>query len=204
MVFQTLRLFHIYEVVQTLNRLLEKLADIFYLQSYLFKNLFTWGVTATKFLLFVHYFACGWIWMQKAKLTANLPHVSFSDDTTIAMYVDSIYLITTTITTVGYGDINAINSFDADWTDEMIYLYFVTLCGITIFSSVIHDIFSYKKLLTAREIINKRVSEIDCFMYEVSKLRKDNSLTDEMFEQCKNFIAETTSHSTRIYFQEND
>ena len=64
MLLKTLRLFHVYEVVQTLNRLLEKLADIFYLHRYLFKNLLSWAVAGGKFLLFVHYYACGWIYMQ--------------------------------------------------------------------------------------------------------------------------------------------
>ena len=39
MLLKTLRLFHVYEVVQTLDRVLENLADIFYLHRYLFKNL---------------------------------------------------------------------------------------------------------------------------------------------------------------------
>ena len=39
-------------------------------------------------------------------------------------------------------------------------------------------------------------------MYEVSLLRKDKSLTDEMFQKCKEYIAETTSQSTRFYFSE--
>ena len=130
--------------------------------------------------------------------------VPFSENTTLAMYIDSIYLVTTTITTVGFGDFKAVNSTNPDWTAEMIYLYFVTLGGITLFSSVSNEIFSYKKLRTAHEIIKIRVNEIDYFMYQVSKLRKDKSLTDEMFQRCKDFIAETTSRSTRVYFQENE
>ena len=62
------------------------------------------------------------------------------------MYVESVYLMTATITTVGYGDFKAYLGSEADWEIEMIYLYWVTLIGITLFSSVTNEIFNYKKL----------------------------------------------------------
>ena len=52
--------------------------------------------------------------------------------------------MTTTISTVGYGDIKAFNDNSGDWATEMVYLYFVTLVGLILFSSVLNEIFNYK------------------------------------------------------------
>ena len=56
--------------------------------------------------------------------------------------------MTTTITTVGYGDFKGFHDSTGNWLAEMIYLYFVTFFGIMMFSIIKNDIFTYKKLLT--------------------------------------------------------
>ena len=56
--------------------------------------------------------------------------------------------MTTTITTVGYGDFKGFHDSTGNWIAEMIYLYFVTFFGIMMFSIIKNDIFTYKKLLT--------------------------------------------------------
>ena len=104
------------------------------------------------------------------------------------MYVDSVYLMTTTISTVGYGDFKGFIGDTGDYEQEMLYLYMATLYGITLFSSVLNEIFSYKKLLSVREIARKRANEIEVFLYAVSKRVKTDSLTDQMFKQTKNYI----------------
>ena len=59
----------------------------------------------------------------------------------------------TTISTVGYGDYKA---FDADNTDYMLgfkmmlYIIFVIVAGILLFTIVTNEIFNYKKLKTVR------------------------------------------------------
>ena len=64
-------------------------------------------------------------------------------------YIESFYFITTTITTIGYGDYKGFwDPDDPVWSVEMIYLILVTLAGTLLFSSVTDQIFSYKKLET--------------------------------------------------------
>ena len=96
--------------------------------------------------------------------------------------------MTTTISAVGYGDFKGFIGDTGDYAQEMLFLYMATLYGITLFSSVLNTIFSYKKLLTVREIARKRASEIEVFLYYVSKRRKTKALTDQMFKQTKNYI----------------
>ena len=61
--------------------------------------------------------------------------------------------MTTTISTVGYGDYKA---FDVDDTDylkgfkNMLYISIVIIVGILLFTIVTNEIFNYKKLKTVR------------------------------------------------------
>ena len=119
MALKTLRVFHVYEVVETLDRVIEKLADIFYTNRYLFQNIKSWAVAGIKFWLFVHYYACGWVWIYTDKQREGLPTIEFSDDTQMAIYVNSFYLVTTTISTVGYGDFKGFVDDGGLWITEM-------------------------------------------------------------------------------------
>lgn len=65
------RLLHADEVIDSLRRFMNKLADIFYLYRYMFDNLVSWIKAAITFLLFVHYFACGWIYIYQEKIDAG-------------------------------------------------------------------------------------------------------------------------------------
>ena len=144
----------------------------------MFVNFLSWLMAGLKLILSLHYLACGWIYIHFVKFEYGMVSVKFSDESFLAMYVDSLYLMTTTISTVGYGDFKAFMGKTGDYTVEMIYLYFVTLYGITLFSSVTNEIFSYKKLEKVNEIARKRATDIEVFLYAVSKRRKNESLTD--------------------------
>ena len=75
-----LRFLHIDEVNVTLKRLMDTLADIFYMHRYLFYNLNKWLLAGAKFVLAVHYFACGWIMIYISKSQGGLEYVPFSDE----------------------------------------------------------------------------------------------------------------------------
>ena len=61
----------------------------------------------------------------------------------MACYAESFYLMTTTISTVGYGDIKGFNDYSGDWSAEMTYLICMTLIGLMLFSSVLNEILDY-------------------------------------------------------------
>ena len=63
MFLKILRLFHVYEVIQTLDRLMTKLAEIFYVNRHIFMNILSWVIAIIKFLLCMHYYACVWLWL---------------------------------------------------------------------------------------------------------------------------------------------
>ena len=63
------------------------------------------------------------------------------DDKLSTIYVESFYLITTTITSVGYGDFKGYYDNDGAWAIEMVFLIFVIIFGIMLFSIVTKEIF---------------------------------------------------------------
>ena len=67
MSLKILRLWHAGAVGDTVRRLMDVLADIFYLKRYVFDNLNRWLMAGLKFLLAVHFFACGWILIHRVK-----------------------------------------------------------------------------------------------------------------------------------------
>ena len=126
-----------------MRRLASLLGDIFYLQSYMFYNLINWILAAFKFVLGVHYIACMWIGIQN--LHNNMDFFTYPDNMGY-VYVESFYFMTTTISTVGYGDFHA---FDADSTNwmlgfwNMLYMSVAMIAGFLLFTLVTDQVFDY-------------------------------------------------------------
>lgn len=121
------------------------------------------------------------------------------------MWVESVYFTTTTITTIGFGDYKAFNA-DGDVHDTglMIYMYFVTLFGIILFSSVTREIFNYHSLQNVEEIVKQKVQDMERFLYEVSARRDNLHLSLELISDCKNNMTQFVKSSTRFYFAKNN
>lgn len=200
-----LRLYHIKEVFDAFRRLFDQLSEVFFMKRYIFQNLESWFVTIVKFVLCVHYFACGWVLIFEFKQRNGYVAVpNFTDpDSSLSTYVESLYLITTTISTVGYGDFKGFYDTDGSWAAEMSYLYFVTLFGLILFSTVTNEIFNYKSMLTVDKIVSKTCFEMEDYLYAVSRTIKDKSMTKEMVDECIEQMEQTIKHSTRYYFNEN-
>ena len=101
---KVLRLINVKNFIKTLRDTFDKIAEIFYLHRYMLENIYQWIKIVLKFVLVIHYFACGWQLIRFYKDTWGLVSHPFQNDKLLPMYVESIYTITTTISTVGYGD----------------------------------------------------------------------------------------------------
>lgn len=106
------------------------------------------------------------------------------------MYVESLYTITTTISTVGYGDYKGFYDDQGHWTVEMIFLIFVELFGIILMSIVMEEIFLYNKLQTVEELVKKHVLNMEVYIYDISLIRKDKVLPLEFIDACKDSMRE--------------
>ncbi len=117
----------------------------------------------------IHYFACGWILIYNLKQKEELTTSEFNEVRPFFIYIESFYLMTTTITTVGYGDYTVFDSSHGHLREiEMIYIAFVTLIGILLFSSVTNEIFNYKVIQTVGEIVKEKTCEMEVFLYDIS------------------------------------
>ena len=119
-------------------------------------------------ILSIHFSACGLILVNKYREEAGHYYVDiFTYQKLSGIYVESLYFMTTTISTVGYGDFKGYIDNSGTWSVEMGYLIFVTIAGIILFSSVTNEIFTYKKLLTVSELVNEKVDQQEEFLYEI-------------------------------------
>ena len=83
--------------------------------------------------------------------------------------------MTTSVSTVGYGDICALK-MGTEPTSEMLYLALVIITGIILFALITNEIFSYRKMLTVQEIMREKSYEMEGFMYSVSSRKADQFL----------------------------
>ena len=196
-----LRLAHIDEVQDAFKSVFDRLGDVFYLQRYMLQNLNSWFLAGLKFLLCIHYFACGWKLIYTLKDSNGLQKVEFVETSLTYRYIESFYLITTTITTVGYGDYKGFNNTDPVWRAEMCYLYVVTLIGTLLFSSVTNQIFNYHKLETVNEIVSKTKRNMEEYLYNVSKVRSNMFLGEDRIKTSLRHMEEFIRGSTRFHFE---
>lgn len=146
-------------------------------------------MAGTRFLLSVHFLACGWLLFKNyRRFETDLDNYTefFTDySSRSSMYVDSFYMVVSTISTVGYGDFKAFVDTEGRWTGEMIFLIFGTVIGILLFSSVTNEIFSYRKLLTVSELVKQHVTEVEIYLYEISSQRKGVNLPMKIIDESK-------------------
>ena len=119
----------------------------------MFENLLKWILTGIEFFLSLHYFACGSVLIHRIKSELGYDLIDFTYNFDFYDYTESFYLMTTTITTVGYGDFKGFHDTNGHWLPEMIYLYCIMLFGINLFSMVTREIFVYKKLKTVAQMV---------------------------------------------------
>lgn len=83
---------------------------------------------------------------------------------------------------MGYGDFSGFDNkrLDQDWSVEMLYLHVVIIGGIILFSLVTNEIFSYRRVLKVKELMQEKSQGMEIFMYEVSRQRSDKFL-DRIF-----------------------
>ena len=153
-----------------------KLADIFWRNVFLFDNLRNWLLTILKFVMSVHYFACGLLLIHRIKEELGYVTFAYNYNDDGSDYVESLYLVTTTISTVGYGDFKGFFDDKGNCLPEMLYMYLVTLFGIILFSSVTKEIFKYKKQYTVQELVKMKCNAMEDYLNSVSRVMKKTAL----------------------------
>ena len=116
-----------------------------------------------------------------------------------AMYADANYFVTTTMTSVGYGDLSARVLVGIYSTIGVMITQFFGLLG---FSIVKEQVFSSKHLITIVELVKKAEDDIEETLFRIDKLR-DSVITNDMYDQAIESIAVQEEYSICRSFREH-
>ena len=98
------------------------------------------------------------------------------------IYVTSFYFISTTATTVGYGDIGANDQV------EYVYLIIVEFAGLCIFSIISGVNAQIIKLPTIYELVSERALDITYYLQRVDSARHDCAMESIIYDNTVEFI----------------
>lgn len=118
-----------------------KIARFFQIQNIRFSARFSFGFLLLGFFLFTHWFSCIWIWIHGIE-----PGLSNTDN-----YIQSLYWVVTTLTSVGYGDIVPHGN------PEMLFTILLQIMGVgvlAIFVGSVVGIFTKKNPAEKRFVDN--------------------------------------------------
>lgn len=137
-----------------------------------------------------HYVGCFWYYMS-AQHTANdawWGRVYFDDpDSIISKYIASVYWATTTMTTVGFGDVIAVNNF------EQAYSILVMIGGTTLFAYVVGtviEVVSNSKSLMNRE--HEMIQKVNAYI-------KERGVSNEFIMACQEHLRFLNSEKTLFH-----
>lgn len=131
------------------------------------------------FLLLNHLAACIWYFvakMQDLNPDCWVTRLGYIDASNIEIYIVSFYWTLTTVTTVGYGDINA------GTTIERIYNLFIMSFGVLMYSFAIGSLSSIVSTLDAK------TAEMNQKLQILSSIKKEFSLDQEIYDKVRKVI----------------
>mmetsp|Transcript_1162 Transcript_1162/g.1535 ORF Transcript_1162/g.1535 Transcript_1162/m.1535 type:complete len:147 (+) Transcript_1162:167-607(+) len=82
-------------------------------------------------------------------------------------YISQMYQMTTTMTTIGYGDMNAAKVPEYENSDNMTLIFFLQFIAIFTFSLIQDRLFSLHFDVTLQQEVGKMTSEMTIFMNEI-------------------------------------
>lgn len=137
-----------------------------------------------------HYVGCFWYYMsaQHPKEDAWWGNIYLEDPNSIlSKYIASVYWATTTMTTVGFGDIIAVNSF------EQAYSTLVMIGGTTLFAYVVGtviEVVSNSKSLMNRE--HEMIQKVNAYI-------KERGVSNEFTMACQEHLRFLNAEKTLFY-----
>ena len=113
------------------------------------------------------------------------------------MYVNALYFISTTMTSVGYGDINA-------WTyeDSMVVVYCTQFFGILGFALVKDQVFSAKSTAKIDDIVKAVSDDMEDALFRIDKIR-EGDLPNQMYDEASVDIGVVYRFSIKESFKDN-
>ena len=160
--FKLFKLLMLSRISQSLSYVGDLLSDRFVTKKIKVENIMGYVRAAGSFCIMIHIFSCAWIyigalddqWMDdEEKLFEDKP----------STYVNSIYFITTTMTSVGYGDISGKN----EHSTTLLFIIFTAIFGILGFTIVKMFVFSAQLQPTIQDIVKKAEDDTEAMLFRI-------------------------------------
>ena len=133
----------------------------------------------TVFIICNHFCACLWFFLSRIRKFSSdtwLTNLGYNDKTNFEKYVISFYWTLTTLTTVGYGDITALNTL------EKIFTLFIMGFGIIIYS---YGIGSLSSILYDYDL---KSEEMNQKLNILLKIKKNYKINQSLYEKIKKVL----------------
>ena len=104
--FKIFKFLMLSRILASLNFIETLMKDRFVEQSFTVENFMGYLRAAGEFIIMIHLFSCGWLFVGQMEDQFYYNNAN-TYATNVDLYVESIYFVTTTMTSVGYGDISA-------------------------------------------------------------------------------------------------
>ena len=112
------------------------------------------------------------------------------------LYITSLYFITTTITTIGYGDIFGVS------LPEKLYIILVMFLGILVFTTIQQRTKSIEFDPTRKKVIKEADQQAIDFMFKIDQ-KCVQSMTDNLYKTVQDFFVNQAEKSTDFAFAQN-
>lgn len=144
--------------------------------------------------LVIHVFAAIWIRLghesSDSWARSYAPYAQ-KDDLRFDTYITGVYFITTTITTIGYGD------WLAHTNSEYAFVMLLELLGLALFSYILGTFQTIQNHQSAIKIIEAKKEEITNFLIDVNKANKKVELPYEIFYDTEKYLDILYSHQVK-------
>lgn len=119
---------------QSVTFIEETIKSIFVRQKITVQNVIGQLRAASEFAIMIHFFACLWIYIGALDDSWMTEEQRLFENNIVELYLDALYFITTTMTSVGYGDTSAFSRTDRYMTSMIAILctQFFGLLGFAI------------------------------------------------------------------------
>lgn len=167
--FKITKLLRIAKVMKNSSKILKHMNYILKI-SVAFERIFWFAFT---YILIVHLVACMWVFVGKFDETSiNWIEIgNFQDIPNMSLYIVSLYWTITTFTTVGYGDIVAVNF------SEKFFTVIVMTIGIIFYS------YSISSLTNVLSNIDQRKAKLENQIHTLENLSKEYNLNKTFYFQ---------------------
>lgn len=131
----------------------------------------------------MHSIACFWVKIGTENENTWVDERELDKEDLVNLYITAIYWVTTTLTTVGYGDVKS------QIRNEYVYTMFTEFVGIGFFSFIMGSI---NTVLLADvgetdEIVEK-IDQVDIWLVALDNAKKEKSLPNVLYNSIKEYI----------------